>query len=261
MTQSPADSALKTTLRVVPFPAIFMATILATTVSVSFHNIGQVQFVSHLQHFKSILKVFITVLSGHNSGTQIILVTRNMHLSIRNCLARKTSIQALSSVTYNTAQYSVSYIICSPDTSYIRATMKKSHIVGILLLLCSGQVIGNSIEPMNSKIFTEEGKKITLSCSYKTSSSYSYLYWYRHYPGSAPQYIIRRINKGSPGDPAPGRFTSDVTLTSTELVISDVKTEDSATYLCALQAAQCDTSHLRSYISLVKLRFINSSKL
>ncbi|CAJ0965176.1 unnamed protein product [Ranitomeya imitator] len=131
--------------------------------------------------------------------------------------------------------------------------MKNSHIVGILLLLCSGEVFGDSIEPMNSQIFTEEGKKVTLSCSYKTSSGYSsyYLYWYRHDPGSAPQYIIRRINKGSPGDLAPGRFTSDVTLTSTELVISDVKTEDSATYLCALQAAQCDTSQISSYINLI----------
>ncbi|CAJ0950493.1 unnamed protein product [Ranitomeya imitator] len=116
--------------------------------------------------------------------------------------------------------------------------MKNSHIVGILLLLCSGQVIGDSIERINALIFTEEGNKVTLSCSYTASYSSSYLYWYRHDPGSAPQYIIRRINKGSPGDPAPGRFTSDVTLTSTELVISDVKTEDSATYLCALQAAQ-----------------------
>ncbi|CAJ0932063.1 unnamed protein product [Ranitomeya imitator] len=146
------------------------------------------------------------------------------------------------------------------DTSYIRATMKNSHIVGILLLLCSGQVTGDSIEPMNSQIFTEEGKKVTLSCSYKTSYSSSYLYWYRHYPGSAPQYIIRRINKGSPGDPAPGRFTSDVTLTSTELVISDVKTEDSATYLCALQAAQCDTSQISSYINLVLNSLLEQSQ-
>ncbi|CAJ0955330.1 unnamed protein product [Ranitomeya imitator] len=131
-------------------------------------------------------------------------------------------------------------------------TMKEDfHFLLIMLTLSAGSVLGNSIISKDSQVFAEEGNKVTLSCSYKTSYSTTYyLYWYRHYPGSAPQYIIRRINKGATGDPAPGRFTSDVTLTSTELVIRDVKTEDSATYLCALQEAQCDTSHLPSYINL-----------
>ncbi|KAG8548427.1 hypothetical protein GDO81_025404 [Engystomops pustulosus] len=125
---------------------------------------------------------------------------------------------------------------------------KISHIICMLLLLCSGQVIGDSVESTNSQIFTKEGKEVTLSCSYKTSYSTTYyLYWYRHYPGSALQYILHKANKGSASKPAAGRFTSNVNLNLTELVISDVKTEDSATYLCALQAAQCHIYILSPY--------------
>nr|DBA22650.1 TPA: hypothetical protein GDO54_013664 [Pyxicephalus adspersus] len=104
------------------------------------------------------------------------------------------------------------------------------------------------------QVMGEEGRNVTLSCTYTTTNTYTYyLYWYRHYPGMAPQYIIHKANQGSATNKAPfakGKFEIEVTRNSTHLYMSDMKTEDSASYVCALQAAQCDTEQLRSDINL-----------
>uniref|UniRef100_A0A4W3GQ03 Ig-like domain-containing protein n=1 Tax=Callorhinchus milii TaxID=7868 RepID=A0A4W3GQ03_CALMI len=77
-----------------------------------------------------------------------------------------------------------------------------------------------------------------LSCSYITSSSYAALYWYRHHPGLAPQYILYRdtIGNDNTADFAKGRFTSqlDTNQRNTTLSISSVIVTDDATYYCGL---------------------------
>ncbi|KAG8596329.1 hypothetical protein GDO81_001855 [Engystomops pustulosus] len=134
------------------------------------------------------------------------------------------------------------------------AAMKTSHILFIFLSLCPGEGAEDYIEPLVSHIKAVKGMNVTLSCSF--SSSYRetlYLLWYRQYPGSAPQFLSYRANQGvhSYTDPtARRRFTSEVKSKFTNLLISDVKTEDSATYLCALQAAQCHIYILSSYTNL-----------
>ncbi|KAG8596330.1 hypothetical protein GDO81_001856 [Engystomops pustulosus] len=104
-------------------------------------------------------------------------------------------------------------------------------------------------------MMVEVGRDVTLSCSFSSSHFGTYyLLWYRQYSGSAPQFLSFSANRGihSYTDPtALRRFTSEVKSKLTNLLISDVKTEDSATYLCALKAAQRHTYNLSSYTYLV----------
>uniref|UniRef100_A0A4W3HE71 Ig-like domain-containing protein n=1 Tax=Callorhinchus milii TaxID=7868 RepID=A0A4W3HE71_CALMI len=84
----------------------------------------------------------------------------------------------------------------------------------------------------------QEGDTVSLSCSYTTSSPYAALYWYRHHPGLAPQYILYRDTDGNDktADFAKGRFTSQVDKNQkhTTLSISSVIGTDAATYYCGL---------------------------
>ncbi|KAE8633711.1 hypothetical protein XENTR_v10002046 [Xenopus tropicalis] len=92
---------------------------------------------------------------------------------------------------------------------------------------------------------------VDLSCSYSTSlSSVYYLYWYRHYAYGGPEYILFKANRGSLENTASfaeKNFKSEVNSNSTTLTITDLKPEDSATYHCALQRAQCDRAKQSSY--------------
>uniref|UniRef100_A0A4W3H485 Ig-like domain-containing protein n=1 Tax=Callorhinchus milii TaxID=7868 RepID=A0A4W3H485_CALMI len=82
----------------------------------------------------------------------------------------------------------------------------------------------------------QEGDTVNLSCSYTTSSTYAALYWHRHHPGLAPQYILYRATNGNDNtaDFAKGRFTSqlDTNQRKTTLSISSVIVTDAATYYC-----------------------------
>nr|DBA22652.1 TPA: hypothetical protein GDO54_013666 [Pyxicephalus adspersus] len=102
-------------------------------------------------------------------------------------------------------------------------------------------------------VLGKEGWNVTLSCNYSSTYTSNYLYWYCHYLGTSTQYILHKANLGnfaSSATFANGKFSCKVTTNSAHLYISNVKTEDSASYVCALQAAQCDTEQLRSDINL-----------
>uniref|UniRef100_A0A8C1JU10 T-cell receptor alpha/delta variable 16.0 n=1 Tax=Cyprinus carpio TaxID=7962 RepID=A0A8C1JU10_CYPCA len=89
-----------------------------------------------------------------------------------------------------------------------------------------------------TEVFDEEDEtnRVTLSCSYETSSEDIDLYWYRQYPNSEPQYILwkgARSRDGESDIPDP-HFESSTTRTSTELIIKAATLKDSALYYCAL---------------------------
>ncbi|OCU01462.1 hypothetical protein XELAEV_18007253mg [Xenopus laevis] len=114
-----------------------------------------------------------------------------------------------------------------------------------------GSVFGDSVKEKDSQLFAEEGISVDLACSYSTSFSTTYnLYWYRQYTYGGPEYILFKANQGSLKNTAPfaeKKFQSEVKTNSTTLTITNVKPEDSATYRCALQRAQCNSDKENSY--------------
>ncbi|KAK7163327.1 hypothetical protein R3I93_007391 [Phoxinus phoxinus] len=108
----------------------------------------------------------------------------------------------------------------------------------LILILTSGVMTADQIGPnKENSLIKKEGETVTLSCSYDTSSSYVYLYWYRQYANSEPQYLIFKPARSATvtGNPSDPRFQSTTSDSSTELMINGVTLSDSALYYCALR--------------------------
>lgn len=81
------------------------------------------------------------------------------------------------------------------------------------------------------------GSKLMLICTYDTSVSDPYLYWYRKKPDESFQFILFKDNTRSHfADFVPSRFSvkHSQTQKTFHLVISQVMMEDSAIYYCAM---------------------------
>ncbi|CAM4552538.1 unnamed protein product [Lepidochelys kempii] len=122
--------------------------------------------------------------------------------------------------------------------------MSKSVMFGLFVFtLYPGAVLGESIQSNKPEVSAGVGDNVTLSCSYNTSYSDVYLYWYRQFPDQGPQYVLRTGAKTYSSvrdfaEFAKKRFTPQADDTSTVVTITALELADSAVYLCALQRAQ-----------------------
>ncbi|KAI2646777.1 T cell receptor alpha variable 14/delta variable 4 [Labeo rohita] len=95
-------------------------------------------------------------------------------------------------------------------------------------------VYGNEIRPIKTEEFAVEGSSVTLSCSY--SSAWT-LFWYRQYPGSAPEFLVNFIKEAKESD-VDSRFTAKPNKEKqnhVDLEIFSAKVTDSALYYCAME--------------------------
>ncbi|KAG9331221.1 hypothetical protein JZ751_019734 [Albula glossodonta] len=98
-----------------------------------------------------------------------------------------------------------------------------------------------------------------MDCTFDINrSNYNWFYWYRQYPGSAPQYILCRGSGSGTADFAKDRFesTADENSGKTVLTIKKLIPEDSAMYYCALRTSAHsvkDTKHVNLEISSAKV--------
>ncbi|KAG6924752.1 hypothetical protein G0U57_016586 [Chelydra serpentina] len=121
--------------------------------------------------------------------------------------------------------------------------MEKCLILSIWIFNHLGAALGYSVQSTEPEVSGSQGDSLSLSCSYDTSSSNVYLYWYRQYPHQAPQYILWRGAKnyrdlGDTAGFAQERFSSQANDSATVLSIRALELADTAVYLCALQRAQ-----------------------
>ncbi|KAI4891166.1 hypothetical protein NFI96_009202 [Prochilodus magdalenae] len=104
-----------------------------------------------------------------------------------------------------------------------------------LFIIMIESCVSQSISPLEENVDAVEGETAALSCRY--SGSAYYLYWYRQYPGSRPEFLLRidpstkAVRRADP--PVPGL---DVKLNGNklDLEISSSKISDSVLYCCAL---------------------------
>ncbi|XP_055721768.1 uncharacterized protein LOC129813492 [Salvelinus fontinalis] len=108
-------------------------------------------------------------------------------------------------------------------------------------------VSGDSVTPDKEEYTPTEGSSVSLSCTYETSSSNIYLYWYQQYPNQAPQFLLCDTLEADITPTSPeeyylegSRVKISCNYTNKErtcvyLEISSAEVTDSALYYCALR--------------------------
>ncbi|KAG2469723.1 TVAZ2 protein, partial [Polypterus senegalus] len=104
-----------------------------------------------------------------------------------------------------------------------------------------GLITSDSVTNNKRDVVGTEGRTVRLQCSYSTSNSYTYLFWYRKYPSEAMQYILVKGARSANTEEdtaafAQERFSSTTGQDFTVLTISSLSLSDSAIYYCALQS-------------------------
>ncbi|KAI5616004.1 hypothetical protein C0J50_10707, partial [Silurus asotus] len=104
------------------------------------------------------------------------------------------------------------------------------------LWLSLGDSMADSIEQIFTHKVVDEGDNVTLSCSYKTTSTaYStFLHWYRQHPKSRPQFLLYITQRGDLSQNKPARMSATINGDQVDLIISSASVSDSDLYYCAL---------------------------
>ena len=101
----------------------------------------------------------------------------------------------------------------------------------------SGLRAADTISPKIKEVSESEGKSVTLSCDYDTTSNNVLLLWYRHDSDlQAPQLLLSKgARSWSHLQHNPDkRYESQTTRSLTEMTIRELTLADSAVYYCAL---------------------------
>ncbi|OCU01426.1 hypothetical protein XELAEV_18007215mg [Xenopus laevis] len=87
-------------------------------------------------------------------------------------------------------------------------------------------------------VSVQYGEKVTLNCTYETTSNNAYLHWYIQQPGVRPHFILLRNQFSMQDDEPGGKYSSKLNKESKfiELKISGVSVSDSGLYYCAVSA-------------------------
>uniref|UniRef100_A0A4W3IFN7 Ig-like domain-containing protein n=1 Tax=Callorhinchus milii TaxID=7868 RepID=A0A4W3IFN7_CALMI len=110
-----------------------------------------------------------------------------------------------------------------------------------------------SLFSLSATMVNKEGEIAILQCTYSTTESDYYLYWYRHYPDKQPEFIIWRYSGNDnqvKGIGFGNHFSAQLqkSNSSTSLSISELVVSDSAVYYCAFSL----TTVIDSTASLVQ---------
>ncbi|KAF4117487.1 hypothetical protein G5714_002040 [Onychostoma macrolepis] len=108
----------------------------------------------------------------------------------------------------------------------------------ILFCASAAAAFGNVIKPNQIDVFAEEGSSVTLSCSFSASGGTDYLYWYRQYGRSKPEFLVLTFSSATEAQRSVEDPIFSVNIPKSEhvdLEISSAAVSDSALYYCALQ--------------------------
>uniref|UniRef100_A0A673LTQ3 Ig-like domain-containing protein n=1 Tax=Sinocyclocheilus rhinocerous TaxID=307959 RepID=A0A673LTQ3_9TELE len=95
----------------------------------------------------------------------------------------------------------------------------------------------DTIQPLSSEKYVVEGKNVTLSCNYSTSSgNVNSLQWYRQYVGAKPEFLLLVNEYSSKSEPDLRLYSkASKEIKRVDLEIFSSAVSDSALYYCALQ--------------------------
>ncbi|KAI5630168.1 hypothetical protein C0J50_10360 [Silurus asotus] len=97
---------------------------------------------------------------------------------------------------------------------------------------------GSFADKIDANIVGKETETVTLKCSYESSVEYIWLFWYKQYTNSTPQFLLYKGARSASSEefkPTDTRLETKTTRDSTELTIRGLKLSDSALYHCAFK--------------------------
>ena len=99
---------------------------------------------------------------------------------------------------------------------------------------CKGE--DKVMQPSGDVIGTE-GQSVSLDCTFQTTDTYPYLFWYKQEVNSYPVFILRRDRSSEQNSPEfhKDRFDAELKENSVPLKIQNLHVSDSAVYYCALK--------------------------
>uniref|UniRef100_H2LSQ6 Ig-like domain-containing protein n=1 Tax=Oryzias latipes TaxID=8090 RepID=H2LSQ6_ORYLA len=103
------------------------------------------------------------------------------------------------------------------------------------IFVCKGE--DKVIQP-GEEVIAAEGDSLTLNCTFETSFSQSYLFWYKQEVNIYPKYMLKRDTYGTKENSPEfkeDRFDAELKDKSVPLKIQKLHVSDSAVYYCALQ--------------------------
>uniref|UniRef100_F6ZND2 Ig-like domain-containing protein n=1 Tax=Ornithorhynchus anatinus TaxID=9258 RepID=F6ZND2_ORNAN len=102
--------------------------------------------------------------------------------------------------------------------------------------ICFGSSVAQSISQSQTAASRKEGESVTLPCTYSTSFSIYYLYWYKQLPTGEMTYLIHQYSENINSARKDRFFVNFQKLKkSISLTIKRLQLGDSAMYFCALR--------------------------
>uniref|UniRef100_A0A672Y641 Ig-like domain-containing protein n=1 Tax=Sphaeramia orbicularis TaxID=375764 RepID=A0A672Y641_9TELE len=109
---------------------------------------------------------------------------------------------------------------------------------------CKGE---DKVTQPTGDVTAVQGLTLTLQCTFETSDTNAYLYWYKQEVNNNPRYMLQRIRSGSETYKAPefqdDRFDAKINQTSFPLKIQKLHVSDSAVYYCARLTGENQLNH------------------
>uniref|UniRef100_A0A3P8SMY8 Ig-like domain-containing protein n=1 Tax=Amphiprion percula TaxID=161767 RepID=A0A3P8SMY8_AMPPE len=99
---------------------------------------------------------------------------------------------------------------------------------------CKGE---DKVMQPSGDVIAAEGDTVTLDCTFETTASNPYLFWYKQVQHGLPKYILRRDTYGenNAAEFQKDRFDAELNKPSVPLKIQKLHLSDSVVYYCALQ--------------------------
>ncbi|TWW54846.1 T-cell receptor alpha chain V region CTL-F3 [Takifugu flavidus] len=107
-------------------------------------------------------------------------------------------------------------------------TSRPQFILSRFTIECRGE---DKVMQPPEDVVAAEGDTVTLDCTFQTSDTNPYLFWYKQENNNFPKLLLRAKQK--PSDPQ--RISALIIKTSAPLKIQELQLSDSAVYYCALR--------------------------
>uniref|UniRef100_A0A8C5GP58 Immunoglobulin V-set domain-containing protein n=1 Tax=Gouania willdenowi TaxID=441366 RepID=A0A8C5GP58_GOUWI len=93
---------------------------------------------------------------------------------------------------------------------------------------------------MNRNVILTQGQTATLNCTFTTTDSTPYLFWYKLEVNSYPKFILRRSRSSADNSPefVKDRFDAELKDSSVPLMIQDLHVCDSAVYYSTTHSSE-----------------------